>query len=167
MVDSITSALSYVNKTVWMIDNNQRGHPLKFESFGSSNNFVKFTGRTSKQCIVCEKNLGEEDIKHSILTYVDQSINNHDFPVLENEVLDITNIEKIHRCLIRGNLTCGSTTKIDITGHRVGIYITLNNITSTFKNTIIPLFTRYNSATQNIRHGETNPLSISMKNDAP
>ena len=47
MIDNITSKLSQVNKTVWMLDNNQRGHPLKFQRFGSSNNFVKVTGRTS------------------------------------------------------------------------------------------------------------------------
>lgn len=30
MIDDITSTLRHVNKTVWMQDNNQEGHPLKF-----------------------------------------------------------------------------------------------------------------------------------------
>ena len=48
MIKNITSKLSHVNRTVWMLDNNQRGHPRKFQCFGSSNKFVKVTGRTLK-----------------------------------------------------------------------------------------------------------------------
>ena len=70
-----------------MLDNNQRGHPLKYQRFGSSNNFVKVTGRTSRQCIECKTDLGEEETKHGILTYVDQVIVNPvNFPVFEKEV---------------------------------------------------------------------------------
>ena len=61
IIDKVTSTLSRVNKTVWMLDNDQRGHPLKFQRFGSSNKFMKVKGRTLKQCVVCERYLGEEE----------------------------------------------------------------------------------------------------------
>ena len=51
MIYSITSTLSHLNKTVWMLDNNKREHPLKYHRFGRSHKFVKVDGRTSKQCI--------------------------------------------------------------------------------------------------------------------
>ncbi len=35
MIKNITSTLSHVNRTVWMLDNNQRGHQLKFQRFCS------------------------------------------------------------------------------------------------------------------------------------
>ena len=49
MIANVTKILEQVDKTVWMLDNNQRSHPLKFQRFGSSNNFVQVTGRTSRQ----------------------------------------------------------------------------------------------------------------------
>ena len=72
-----------------MLDNKQREQLLKFRCFRSSNNFVKVTGRTSKECTVSLTNLGEEDNKHCVLTYVDQDIVNPvHFPVFEQEVTD-------------------------------------------------------------------------------
>ena len=124
MIDKVTSTLSRVNKTVCMLDNNQRGHPSKFQRFGSSNKFVKVAGRTSKQCVVCKRDLGEEDNKHSVLNYVDQVIVDPvDFPIFEIEVNDMTHLKQIHACLIRSTSNCVSSTKIDITGLRVSIYV--------------------------------------------
>ena len=120
MIENITATLSHVNKTVWMLDNNQRGHPLKFQRFGSSNNFVKVTGRTSKQCNLSSTDLGEEDTKHCVLTYVDQDIANPvNFPVFELEVTDINNLGHIHSALTRQNALCESPIKMDITGNKV------------------------------------------------
>ena len=67
MIERVTRTLSKCKKTVWMLDNNQRGHPLKFQRFGSSNTFVKVTGRTSRKCTECEIYIGEvngEDGEH-------------------------------------------------------------------------------------------------------
>ena len=145
MIDNITSTLSRVNKTVWILDNNQRGYPLKFQRFGSSNNFVKVTGRTSKQCTECKTDIGEEYTKHSVLTYVEQVIVNPiNFPVFEKEISDEHSIQALHKCLVRGNACLPSTTKIDLTGNRVRIYILLVDIASTIRFTIAPLPTGCN-----------------------
>ena len=105
---------------------------LKFQRFGSSNKFVKVTGRTSKKCVTCDIDLGEENDKHSVLTYVDQAIVNPvDFPIFELEINQMTNLKEIHACFSRTASKCVSSTKIDITGHRVLIYVQLNNIMST------------------------------------
>ena len=159
MIDSITSTLSHVNKTVWMLDNNQRGHPLKFQRFGSSNNFVKVTGRTSKRCIECKEDIGEEDTKHSVLTYVDQVIVNPiNFPVFEKELVDELSIEALHRCLIRGNAVYQSPTKIDITGNRVRLYLILADIASTIRYTITPLLTGYNITKKKYKTWKNQPV---------
>ena len=84
IINNITSTLSTINKIVWIIDKNQRGHPLKYQCFGSAKNFVKVTGRVAKKCVVCESDLGEEDTKYYVLTYVDQAIiNSMDFSIFE------------------------------------------------------------------------------------
>ena len=145
MIENITSTLSHVNKTVWMLDNNQRGHPLKFQRYGSSNNFVKVTGRTSKQCIECMEDIGEEDTKHCVLSYVEQAIVNPiNFPIFEKELMDIHCLDALHRCLTRSHTVYQSTTKIDITGNRVSLYLILTDIASTIRHTITPLLTGYN-----------------------
>ena len=127
MIDNITATLMHLNKTVWMLDNNQRGHSLKFQRFGSSNNFVKVTGRT----------------------YVDQVIVNPvQFPVFEQEVTDQKSISQIHTSLTRKSLVCESPTRIDITGNRVGVYLALIDIASTITHTIKPLLTGYNATTK-------------------
>ena len=36
MIPNVTQTLSHVDKTVWILNNNQRGHPLKFQRYGSS-----------------------------------------------------------------------------------------------------------------------------------
>ena len=159
MVESITSTLSHVNKTVWILDNNQRGHPLKFQRFGSSNNFVKVTGRTSKRCIECTEDIGEEDSKHSILTYVDQVlVNPINFPVFEKEVVDELCIESLHRCLIRGNTVYASPTKIHITGNRVRLYLILADIVSTIRYTLTPLLAGYNITTKKYKTWKRQPV---------
>ena len=74
--------------------------------------------------MICETYLGEENDKHSVLTYVDQAIVTPvDFPIFEMEVNEMTNLKQIHACLIRTTSKCVSSTKIDITGHRVSIYV--------------------------------------------
>ena len=90
MEDAITVTLSTVNKTVWTLDNNQLGHPLKHQRFGSSNDFVKVTGRTCRQCIENVIDIGEENAKRSIITYIDQSVVNPiGFSVFERDVPDM------------------------------------------------------------------------------
>ena len=96
MKDDITVTLSTVHKTVWTLDNNQLGHPLKHQRFGSSNDFVKVTGRTCRQCIENLIDIGEENDKRVIITYIDQSvINQIGFSVFERDVPDMMNVGSI------------------------------------------------------------------------
>ena len=74
-------------KFIANIRQHQKGHPLKFQRFGSSNRFVKVTGRTVRYCILCEDNLGEESSKRVPITYIDQQIINPiNFPIFEKEI---------------------------------------------------------------------------------
>ena len=57
-------------------DNNQKGHPMKFQCYGSSNKFVKVTGRTVKNAVLCNVDAGEENSKRAPIPYVDQRIIN-------------------------------------------------------------------------------------------
>ena len=137
-----------------MLDNNHRGHPLKFQHFRSSNHFMKVTGKTSRKFTVCETDLGEENSKHCILTYVDQSILNPvNLPNFGSEISNIDSSEEVDICLIRGISNCASTTKVDINGGRVSNYIRVHIIASTIKETLIPLLTAYNKTTKNTSNG--------------
>ena len=147
-----------------MLDNKQREQLLKFRCFRSSNNFVKVTGRTSKECTVSETNLGEEDNKQCVLTYVYQVIFNLvQFPVFKQEVTDHKSISQIYTSLMRKNLVCESPTKIDITGNRVGVYFALINVSSTIAHTIKPLLTRYNATTTKYKTWNTNRISTLVR----
>ena len=46
MLSSIDKNVSALLKTVWMIDDNQKCHPKNFQRVGSSNRFLKVTGRS-------------------------------------------------------------------------------------------------------------------------
>ena len=123
MLSTIANRLSQLQKTVWTLDNNQRGHPKKFQRFGSSNRFVKVTGRTIRNCILCEDSLGEENSKRVPVTYIDQKImNTINFPVFEKEINDIGDMDQVKRCLLRSVDYIDDSVKLDLTGGRVTIY---------------------------------------------
>ena len=73
---NITIGLRSLLKTVWMLDNTQKGHPKKFQRFGSSNQFVKVTGRTARNCILCEDDLGPNPDRISDVNYQPQDDSN-------------------------------------------------------------------------------------------
>ena len=71
-----------------MLDNNHKGHPKKIQRFGSSNRFIKVTDRTSKNCILYEEDLGQNNSKRVPITYIDQMIINPvNVPALEKEIV--------------------------------------------------------------------------------
>ena len=76
MLSNVSNRLSQLQKIVYTLNNNQKGHPRKFQSFGSSNRFVKVTGRTVRKCLLYEDNLGEENSKRVPITYTNQKIMN-------------------------------------------------------------------------------------------
>ena len=104
MIYNITQKLSATQKSVWMMDNNQKGHPKKFQRFGSSNRFVKVTGRTIRNCILCHDIIGEENDKRVLVTYVDQKIINPiNFPIFEKENINMMNMDGVNKCLLRSS----------------------------------------------------------------
>ena len=51
---NITESLSKKNHFVIVLDNNQKGNSKKYQRNGSSNDFVKVTGRFFKECNLFE-----------------------------------------------------------------------------------------------------------------
>ena len=147
ILSSIESRLSTVDKTVWTLDNNQRGNPLKYQRFGSSNTFVKVTGRTCYKCITCNDDIGNENEKRVPLTYVNQSIVNPiNFSIFEKDIEDMMVVAQVKNSLLRVNRYNGHAVKIDITGRRVSIYMELVAIANTVTHTIYPLLRSYNKS---------------------
>ena len=149
------------------MDNSQRGHPLKFQRFGSSNTFVKVTGRTSHKCTECEIDFGEENTKHCVLTYVDQKIPNPiHFPNFELEISDNGTSVEIHNCMLKSSptVTYQSSIKIDITGTRVSNYIRVHSIASTITETLVPLLTGYNIITKAYKSWKNQPVAYITPN---
>ena len=90
MLSKIAINLSSLKKTAWILYNNQKGHPKNFQQFGSSNRFVKVTGRTTRNCILCENICEDENSKRVSINYINQMIMNPlNFPVFEKELVDV------------------------------------------------------------------------------
>ena len=146
MLDNVQKRLSQLQKTVWTLDNNQKGHPMKFQRYGSSNCFAKVTGRTVRNAILCNEDVGEENSKRVAITYVDQSIiNPFSFPYLESEIKDDADTKQVLRCMLRNNMQEIPTVKLDITGKRVETYCDLVNMVDKLKFIILPFLTGYNN----------------------
>ena len=144
MESNITKTLSFVNKTVWALDNNQSGNPVKHQRWGSSNNFVKVTGRTCRECIECTTDIGDEREKRVMISYVDQAVVNPiGFSIFEKDVTDMGNLLSVKDSLLRRNKYNGTAAKIDITGLRISTYIKLIRIANTISKTLSPLLTGY------------------------
>ena len=102
--------------------------------------------------------LGEEDDKYCILTYVDQAIVNPvNFPAFELAITDTNSMTQIHSALTRTKGLCESPTKMDITGNRVSVSLSLIDIVSTITNTIRPLLTGYNATTNKYKTWKNQP----------
>ena len=149
IIAKVIEILGNIHKTVWMLDNNQRGHPLKYQRFDISNNFVKATGRTSRKYTECNTDVGEEKYKHCILNYVDQEISKPiDFLNFELKIINLDSSDDLHRYMIRDTSHCAPPTKVDITSGRVNNHIKVHSIAITIKEMTIPLLTGYNKTTK-------------------
>ena len=158
MLSNIAIRLSQLQKTVWTLDNNQKGHPEKFQRFGSSNTFVKVTGRTVRECVLCEDDLGDENGKRVPITYIDQKIMNPiNFPAFENELHDVEDTKKVQMCLLRLLQNTCVSTKLDLTGRRVAIYNILIELANTIQCVILPLLTGYNTKTKAFKKWRRHP----------
>ena len=57
MLGNVEKALSTIDKKMWTMDNNQRGYPLKYQRFRSSNTFVEVTVRTCVKGKICDNSI--------------------------------------------------------------------------------------------------------------
>ena len=145
-----------------MMDNNQKGHPTKFQRFGSSNRFVKFTGRTIHNCILCEDVIGEENNKRVPVTYVDQKIINPiNFPMFEMENVSMIDMDGVCKCLLRSDPFKGTVERLDLTGNRVNIYTELIDLTNTIQYTVLKLLTGYVALNDKYKRWKINQKNIS------
>ena len=126
------------------MDNNQMGCPKKFQRLGSSNRFVKVTGRTIRNCILCEDVIGKENDKRLPITYADQKIINPiNYPLFEMENIIMIDMEGASKFLLRSDLFKGTVERLDLTGKRVHIYIELIDLTNTIQFTVLKMLTGY------------------------
>ena len=72
MEQQIHLLLRLKNKSVCCLDNNQKGHPLKYQQFGSSNKFVKVTGSVIKE--FTDFDINHDKSGRSRVTYVNQAV---------------------------------------------------------------------------------------------
>ena len=149
MLSNISIKLSGLLKTVWMLDNNQKGRPKKIKGFSSSNSFVKVAGRTARNYILCEEDIGQENSKRIPITYIDQMIMNPlNSLVFENEIVDMGSNLNIQQYLLRNLSFNGRAVQLDQAGARVNIYNTLIGIVNTIECIILSLLSGYNTTSK-------------------
>ena len=123
MLNKIQSMLSSMNHTCVTLDNNQKGHPLKYQRFGSSNQFVKVTARMICECVCCETIISG----HVPLTYVNQVIPSPvGLPTFSS--LNIHRISNEFITEISDASNANIDQEIDFSGQRVNSYISMVNI---------------------------------------
>ena len=62
---------------------------------------MKVTGQTARNCVLGNIYLGEENSKRVHITYIDQNIMNlFDFPVFDNKLDDMDDINKVQQSLL-------------------------------------------------------------------
>ena len=72
MAHTLKKELSPIKNFMCSLDNNQKGQPLKYQRYGSSNKFVKVTAFIIKE-FVCDDLYMDESLNCDI-TYINQKI---------------------------------------------------------------------------------------------
>ena len=139
MPKNIHQLLQDQDTTVCCLDNNQKGHPLKYQRFGQSNKFVKVTGSVIKECIIFD----DKSIHgRSILTYISQKVPSpflmpHYESLLTPNTMELSDSKALlalmntsHFSTFVDNTTESSTDlhEVDFTGKRMDTYFELSSI---------------------------------------
>ena len=132
------------------LDNNKKGHNKKFQRNGTSNDFIKVTGRFFRMCETFDypneatKNIYEKE-KVSI-TYVNQAIPSmYKLPCFElvvsrdNERRSIS----IASSILNTDVVVPRSTDIDVTGSRVTSYVNTVECCDIVNDCICPYLTNY------------------------
>ena len=159
MLEYVSSELYKTKTTVATLDNNQKGHPHKYQRFGSSNKFVKVTARYFRQ--FCPHNNNYNEItKQCKITYVNQSIPSPDgiLPfenIYNNEVCSYTVMkDAILSDTIRTNRI---VPKIDFSGKRVESYAKLVDICDEIQNGVRSFLTGYHRSSKEYKYWKNMP----------
>ena len=159
MLQSAASKLYRSKTTIATLDNNQKGHPKKFQRFGSSNKFVKVTARYFRQYSPYITDKEDTNEKVSI-TYVQQSIPSPDpmapFEfVFHNETPDYSMITNaVNGKGLSHNVPYSN---IDFTGKRVDSYARIVDICDEVQFGARSFLTGYNRGTQDYKYWDNMP----------
>ena len=147
MNDVITQSLSKKKHFVIVLDNNQKGNCKKFQRNGSSNEFVKVTGRFFKECHMfnVENHVTKESVEsHVAITYVNQAIPSVYLMPAFNNIAPLADNEAT-----KANQICNYSdwvethASIDFSGYRVKRYTELLNITNIVSTVLMRYLTNY------------------------
>ena len=169
MLQSAASELYKSKVTIATLDNNQKGHPNKFQRFGSSNKFVKVTARYFRQYSPYISN-NEPTNKKVTITYVKQNIPSPDqmapFEVVfDNEEVGYSMIANI----VNGQSISNSVaySNIDFTGKRVKSYARIVDICDEVQFGVRCFLTGYNRSNQDYKYWNNMPsrYQTQLRND--
>jgi hypothetical protein len=158
MDKKLMDLLSQHNRFVVVMDNNQKGHPIKYQRGGNSNDFIVVTGRMHREChrfIIPENHyqLSATVQQRCPLVYINQPIPSMyhmpTFELINNDASSSSNVIM--------NISSISTNMghIDFSGHRVWRYNHLLSICDVVSNVIFKTFSNYKlNKTRNIQYKE-------------
>ena len=155
------SSLLYKSKvTVATLDNNQKGHPNKYQRFGSSNKFVKVTARYFKNYTPYVSDVVTSN-KHPIIEYVNQSIPSPN-PMIPFEKIfhnGTTSYPMLLEAVQTNNIESATTeNKIDFSGNRVKAYATVIDMCDEIQFCIRTSLTGYNRGNRVYKYVKNMPV---------
>ena len=181
METTLNKKLSHIKNFMCCLDNNQKGHPLKYQRFGSSNKFVKVTGFIVKE-FICDDLLLDQRMKCDI-SYINQKIPSaflmpHYESLYENEniksineynllnaILDITTCSEHTRKMV--NLYPNRySDHIDYTGRRVSAYMIICNnvlILDLIRQVCGNIYTKQDKRFRFVNHLSTDFQTVNIK----
>ena len=160
MLESAASVLYQSKYSVAILDNNQKGHPSKFQRYGSSNKFVKVTARYFREFIPYISNINTTN-KHTKITYVNQQIPSPD-PMLPFENIyhnDQIRFNMLSNTIMNNSIDMeNSTTNIDFSGKRVNSYANIINICDEVQFGMRCFLTGYNKTNGTFKYWKHMPV---------
>ena len=147
MNNVITQSLSKKEHFVIVLDNNRKGNSKKFQRNGSSNEFVKVTGRFFKKCHMfnVENHVTKESVdSHVAITYINQAILSIYLMPAFNNIAPLADNEST-----KANQICNYSdwvethASIGFSGYCVKRYTELLNITNIVSTVLMRYLTNY------------------------
>ena len=149
MDEVITKCLSTMKHYVIVLDNNQKGNVKKYQRNGSSNEFVKVTGRFFRECNLfnVEDHIEKESKDgHVEITYINQIIPSmYSLPAFEMFMPLTNNHNTTAYQIANYDEWTQPLSSIDYSGERVKRYIHLLNTSDIIATVVTKYLTNYNT----------------------